>query len=184
MSDCIKENLIKVQPIPVSIEETRIILFQMENCICKIHKLNGAKGTGFFCEIPFNNSLLKVLITNNHVLNEDEIDNDKIIDITIFSKEKKEEGKKIIIDNTRKKFTSPKLDVTIIEIKPNKDKINNFMEIDKEDMQKDNDLLELNYRRKSAYIIHYPKEKLSVSYGLINNIIDGKINHYCNTEVG
>ena len=30
--------------------------------------------------------------------------------------------------------------------------------------------------------MHYPKEKQLVSYGLINEIIENKINHYCNTE--
>ena len=62
MSDIIKESLNKDQPIPVSIGGTRIILYQMENCICKIHKNNGGIGTVFFCEIPFNNNLLKVLL--------------------------------------------------------------------------------------------------------------------------
>ena len=38
---------------------------------------------------------------------------------------------------------------------------------------------------KSIYILHYPKGKLNVSYGLINIIIDNKtINHYCITEEG
>ena len=186
MSNTIKESLVKDQPIPVSIEGTRKILYQMENCICQIHKKDGTIGTGFFCEIPFNNNnnLMKVFITNNHVLNEKEIENNQIIDISIINKDNQEKLKKIIIDNTRIKYTNPKLDVTIIEIKPNKDEINNFMEIDMEDIKKDKDILEVNYRKKSAYILHYPKGRLSVSYGLINDIIDGKINHYCNTEVG
>ena len=184
MSDIIKESLNKDQPIPVSLEGTRIILYQMENCICKIHKDNGAIGTGFFCKIPFNNYLLKVLITNNHILDENEIENNKIINISILNKEKEEEIKKIKIDNTRKKYTNKELDVTIIEIKENKDEIYNFMEIDKEDIKKNKDLIKINYKRKSVYILHYPKGELSVSYGLINDIIDGKINHYCNTEEG
>ena len=128
--------------------------------------------------------LLKILITNNHILNENDIENNKIIDISIYNKENEEELKKIRIDNTRIKYTNKKLDVTIIEIKPNKDEINNFMEIDKKDIKKEKELLEVNYRRKSAYILHYPKGELCVSYGLINDIIDGKINHYCNTDVG
>jgi len=58
------------------------------------------------------------------------------------------------------------------------------MEIDKEDIKKNKELIKINYKRKSVYILHYPKGELSVSYGLINDIIDGKINHYCNTEEG
>ena len=38
--------------------------------------------------------VLKVLITSNHVLNENEIENNKIINISIINKEKEEEIKK------------------------------------------------------------------------------------------
>ena len=34
------------------------------------------------------------------------------------------------------------------------------------------------------YILQYLKGELNVSYGIINNIINDKINHYCNTEHG
>ena len=178
MSDIIQERLIKEQPIPVSIEGTKRILFQMENCICKIYLDNGEIGTGFLCKIPFNNNLLPVLITNNHVLNENDIDNNKIIKLMINNK-----AKKIEIDNSRKKYTNndKNIDLTIIEIKPIKDGINNYLEID--DINKDKDTIELEYKNKSIYIIHYPNEELSVSYGLIKDIIDNRrINHYCNTH--
>ena len=61
----IKESLIESQPSPIDIEGTKIILSQMENCICKIFQ-NEKKGTGFFCKIPFPDkyNLLNVLITN------------------------------------------------------------------------------------------------------------------------
>ena len=127
----------------------------MENCICKIVKGNGQKGTGFFCKIPFPDeyNLLNVLITNNHVLNENDIKNNKIITFKIYKEKEKE--KKIIIDNFRKKFTilnkKEGIDITIIEIKPNKDDINNFLDID-------DDILELDCKRKSIYIIHYPED--------------------------
>ena len=128
----------------------------MENCICKIHKDNGAIGTGFFCEIPFKENSIKVLITNNHVLNEYDIENNKIINISIINEKKEEKIKKIKIDNNRKKYTNKELDVTIIEI-INKDEIQNYMEIDIEDIKKDKDIIEINYNRKSVYILHYPK---------------------------
>ena len=182
MSDIIQEKLIKEQPIPVSIKGTKKILFQMENCICKIFLKNGGIGTGFFCRIPFNNNLLPVLITNSHYLNENDIDNNKIIKIIINNK-----VKNIEIDNSRKKYTNSDkdIDITILEIKPNKDGINNYLEIDEEDIYKDKETIELEYQKKSIYILHYPNEELSVSYGLINDVIDNKtINHYCNTEEG
>ena len=81
MDDKIEEVLIEDQPTPVDLEGTKLILSQMENCICKIVKDDGQKGTGFFSKIPFpdEKNLLNVLITNNHVLNENDIKNDKII---------------------------------------------------------------------------------------------------------
>ena len=71
----IEEKLIEDQPYPVDLEGSKVILSQMENCICKIIKDNGVKGTGFFCVIPFPDeyNLLKVLITNSHILNENDI---------------------------------------------------------------------------------------------------------------
>ena len=180
ISDVKQEKLIKGQPIPVSIEDTKKIIFQMENCICKIYLKNGETGTGFFCKIPFNNNSLPVLITNNHVLNENDINNDKIIDIMINN----DVVKKIKIDNLRKKYTDKNIDVTIIEIKPNKDGIDNYLEID-DIIKKEKEFIEQNFKKKSIYIMQYPNEKLCVSYGLINDIMDNiKINHLCSTEEG
>ena len=103
MSEIIQESLNKDQPMPVSIECTRTILYQMENCICKIYKDNDTIWTGFFCEMPFKDNSIKVLITSNHVLNEYDIENNKIINISILNEKKEEKIKKIKIDNNRKK---------------------------------------------------------------------------------
>jgi len=185
MSDIIEEIEIKGQPDPVDLEGTKVIISQMKNCICKIVKDNGDKGTGFFCKIPFpdENNLLYVLITNSHLLNENDIKINKIINFKMYNKEKKkEEGKQIRIDISRKKLTIKNdkegIDITIIEIKPKTDKINAFLEID-------DNILELDCKRKSIYILHYPKDKKLVSYGLMKDILNGKkISHYCNTERG
>ena len=184
MSDIEKETLIEDQPIPVSIEGTKEIYTQMKECTCMIYPENGQKGTGFFCKIPFLKNDLPVLITNNHVLNEKDIENNKIIKLIINN-----EVKKIEIDNSRKKYTNPdeNIDITIIEIKPYKDGIgkNNFLELDENEINKNKENIELEYKNKSIYILHYPKGKLNVSYGLLKNIIDNKkIYHYCNTEPG
>ena len=182
MSNIIEEILIENQPIPVDLAGTKLILFQMENCICKIIKNNGRKGTGFFSKIPFpdKNNLLNVLITNNHILNQNDIQNNKVIKLIMNDKGKKIQ-KEIKIDESRKKYTycnrEEGIDITIIEIKPNKDDINNFLEIDDE-------VLESECKRKSIYILQYLEEKC-VSYGLIDDIEkDKKISHYCNTGYG
>jgi len=53
MSDNVEEKLIEDQPTPIDLDGTKLKLSQMENCICKIVKDNGEKGTGFFCRIPY-----------------------------------------------------------------------------------------------------------------------------------
>ena len=87
MSDnnTINEKLLETNPVPVSIETKKKILFQMQNCICKINNSNG-KGTGFFCYITnIKNQNIKypVLITNNHVINEQIIEESKSIKLSL-----------------------------------------------------------------------------------------------------
>ena len=182
MSDIRQETLIEKQPIPVPIEGMKTILYQLKYCTCKIYPKNGKKGTGFFCNIPSLNNYLPVLITNNHVLNANDIDNNKIIELIINN-----EVKEIEIDNSRKKYTNPdkNIDITIIEIKPNEDKINYFLELDEKEINKNKKNLELESVNKSIYILHYPKGELNVSFGIMQRIIDSKkIYHFCNTEDG
>ena len=78
----IKEKYIKDSIEPVSINSTEIILNQMKKCVCKI-RIKGIKGTGFFAKIPYKNDVLSVLITNNHVLGEDNIKDGKNISISL-----------------------------------------------------------------------------------------------------
>ena len=179
MNNIILEKHIEKSPIPVSIEGIEQILFQMKNSICKIIKCDGEKGTGFFCRIPCNNyNLLPVLISNNHVLNEDDIQNNKKIEFTINDDRK---SRSIKIDKNRIKYTNEELDVTIIEIKPKEDKIDNFLDIDFS-IEKD---LENIYNNKSIYILHYPKgTNANVSFGLTKKLIDSQFIHQCSTERG
>ena len=102
--------------IPISFENTEKILSQMKNCICKIYKNDGKTGTGFFCKVPYPNQskLLKVLITNNHLLNEKDLENNNIIKYTL--KDDKEIRKIEIDNNKRKIYTSEELDISLIEI--------------------------------------------------------------------
>ena len=121
MSDYEQEAILNQRPIPVPIKGVKKILYQMENSICKIYHENGKTGTGFFCNIPLFDKTLPFLITNNHVLNENDIKINKIIKITINNK-----VKIIKIDEMRKKYTNKDLDITFIEIRPEKDNINNY----------------------------------------------------------
>ena len=66
-------------------------------------------------------------------MNENDIENNKIIKLIING-----DVKKIIIDNLRKKDTNPdeNIDITIIQINPNKDKIYNYLELDENEINK------------------------------------------------
>ena len=52
MKDINLEQYNKSSPIPISIKGIETILFQMRNCACKIHKINGINGGGFSTNIP------------------------------------------------------------------------------------------------------------------------------------
>ena len=145
------------------------------------------QGTGFFCKIPFpdEKNVLPVLITNNHIINEEllyKINSKILIDIKIEG-----EVKEINL-NYRIKYTNKDYDITIIEIKE-KDNINNYLELD-EDIINDiinNDNKNKDYIDKTIYIIQYPEGELAVSYGVLDKIYeDKKYNfiHKCSTKGG
>ena len=171
----IKEKLIESSPRPVTIQGTETILSQMKNSICKIYICDG---TGFFCNIIFQNFDFKVLITNYHIIDEKYIEDNKIIKISLND----EKEKRDIELNKRKIYFNDKYDITIIEIK-NSDNINvNYLKLD-EKIFEDNS--EFYYENKSIYILHYPNQDIaSVSYGITKKIENGNINHLCSTLPG
>ena len=87
MEDIETEQYINISPDPVSFKGTENILQQMNNCVCKIY-YNG-HGTGFFTKIPFKSKLLPVLITNNHIINENDIKNNEMITLYLNNDKKK-----------------------------------------------------------------------------------------------
>ena len=181
-----EESILIGFPNVITYECTKKIMEQMEKCICKIN-LGKNQGTGFFCKIPFpnKNKMLHVFITNNHIINHDLLykkDGEISIDI------KEEVNIKKIALNSRLKYTSKEYDTTIIEIKP-EDNIKNYLDLD--DIIMDDILNHINknkeYINETIYIIQYPENKLSVSYGLLSDIYEDKkydFNHRCNTKGG
>ena len=89
MEDTIKEKFITKAIEPVSLDSTEKIVYQMKKCVCKIN-INGINGTGFFVKLPFNNELIKVLMTNNHIINNKDIEKENLFTIIFENgKEKK-----------------------------------------------------------------------------------------------
>jgi len=171
MTQIEKESILKKSPL-ITIEKTEIILKQMKESICKI-KNKKCDGTGFFCKILNK----KLLITNNHAINEEIIKEKKIINVKLNDNKIKKDLK------IKDYYTSIKYDTTIIEIEDNDETIN-YLEIDDEIFDEN-----INIDNESIYIIQYPKygdeQKGAVSYGILNGISDEyNLKYNCSTDRG
>jgi len=180
--NCQLEKELKNHPTAISLEQMDKIKEQMEKSVCKIICPKGGYGTGFFCKIPFPDefNLLRVLITNNHVLGENDIIQGYKIKFTLKNDKFIFE---ILIDKKRKIYTNKEFDITIIEIYE-KDNLEHYklLEID-EDIFKEK--LNKIFENKTIYLIHYPKgDKVKYSLGTIKNIENNTIRHLCSTETG
>jgi len=187
MEDTIKESFINKAIKPVSIDSTEKILYQMKKCVFKI-KINGIKGTGFFTKIPWNEGFIKVLITNNHIINKEDIENENIFTILFNNNEK--EKKFMKINKKKINFTNRDLDITIIEL-TEKEEVYDFLELDEEIIKcitlnsKQIENCNKNYINQSIYILNYLNgDKIMASYGLITGLKEHDINHNCNTDQG
>ena len=137
----------------------KIINSGIEDCVFKIIRENEKSeyitGTGFFCNISSKN--IKALITNNHILDQYFLENEKKLKYIIETENKKLE-KEINLEIDRYKYTDIDLDFTLIEILP-EDNIVKFLEIDDYINSKD-------YQKENIFSIQYPKGKeLKISMG-------------------
>ena len=145
---------------------------EKKDAVCK---LIGGHGTGFFCKFKVNGIPMKALFTNNHVLDEDLIKENSIIQLSHNDK-----IKEIKITYDRFKCTNNDLDYTCIEIFDNED-YNNFFEIDDNiNCQNPN----VQYGNKLGVVYQFPdNQDISCGEGFIegikkvndNNIIIHKI---------
>ena len=124
----------------------KVVNNETKKCICKIYikiqtkqGIEAKTGSGFFCNIASKN--LKVLITNNHVLDEEYIYKEENISIEV-DKIKYE----INLKNNRYKYTNKELDFTIILYEDN---IKNYLEID--------EFIELkDYEEEQIFCLQFP----------------------------
>jgi len=160
---------------PITINEMDIISEQMKKCIFKIENQN-EYGTGFFCYIPYKNEKLKVMITSYKILNEDIIENNKTIEVSLNDNK----VKKIINFENKKIYFSKEYNIAIISIDSDRDEVSDFLELDENIFNENiND-----YNNASIYILQYHKydndKKVSASFGILKEIKDKlKIIHNC-----
>ena len=167
--------------LPMDSEKLLYILNEQKKNCCKIK--SECKGTGFFLKLILENlKILPVLMTCNHVLDEEAIKIGNSINYTLDN-DKKEYT--IKIDNSRLVYTNPLMDFTIIQLYKNEFiDIESFLTIDVEalkDKKKD------DYKGNSIYLLHYPKgERANYSPGTINSITEdtNEIFHSCSSESG
>ena len=140
----------------------------IEKCVCKIIQIVEINreqkikaGTGFFCVIQ--EKKIKVLITNNHIIDEKFLENEKKLSYEVEEKEKE-----INLELSRYKMTNKELDFTIIE-KIKEDNVNNFLEIDKY-------INTYDYINEQIFTAQYPAgDELNYSHG---KIIDKKNGYF------
>lgn len=163
---------------PANIKQTSKILEQMKNCICKIHITGKENGTGFFTNFSYNNKNYCVLISNYHIIDEDYLKNNNSIKLSFNDDQ---EFKTILLNNDRIKYYSKQFDITMIEIKES-DKINTnkYLEIEDNLFSKD---IKTYYEGKSIYSLQY-KDVALVSHGLLKEIREHEMIHYCPSEYG
>ena len=160
-------------------EQLLIITEQMKRCVCQII-LKDIKGTGFFCKfsVPNKNIYVRALITNNHIINQNVLQEGISINIGIDNNREK---RIINIKNDRKVYTNRESDITIIEINE-KDGITNFLELD----EYINNPFILN--KSNIYFLYYlgNEYKGRVSFGILRNIEENgnRIFHDCSSDMG
>ena len=187
--DIKKEAIIEGNGSPITKNEI-LKLFELDKSMCKIESKTKdnqkTKGSGFFCKLDENFFPFKyALFTNNHILDESNIDIGKSIkfeclEFDIFNYEYKV-IKEIKITEKRRVYTNKELDYTCIEIFESDD-IENFFEIDPDIFKyNNNEILENN----DIFILQFPKgNDLSFSYGTIKLIKDKIFMHNASTEEG
>ena len=143
---------------PIEIKNL-IRYLKKSDAVCKL--ITGS-GTGFFCKLKVNGITMKALFTNNHVLKEDLIKENSIIQLR-----HNDAIKEIKITSNRFKCTNEDLEYTFIEIFDNED-YNNFFEIDDNiNCQNPN----VQYGNKLGVVYQFPdNQDISCGEGLIEGI--------------
>ena len=162
---------------------------QMKKYICRVDCYEEKRCfgicSGFFCKIPFptKEKRLPVLITSGWTVDAYRMEKHKIYQISINIKGEKNIKRINLKLNNRLIYTNKKHLITIIEIKED-DNIYHYLELDDNII---NDILNNKdknheYLNTQIYYIGYPRGNLSVSFGIVENILEQEFRHNCNFE--
>ena len=178
----VKEGVVLGHCDPITKDEI-FNLFEKENSMCKIYskriidgELKYIVGSGFFLliedeSIPFR----KCLITNNHILNKDDINENCEIKMEYLNK-----PKTIKIISNRLVFTNEELDYTCIELLE-EDNFKQFFNINKDILEKGANI----FKDHDIFILQYPGGgPLSFSSGKIIEINGNIMKHNSSTHGG
>ena len=155
-------------PRSVSKQCTKKILAQMEDSFFKVNINENESNVCFFCKIEYKNKKIPVIMINKYL-----IDLEFINSIVIPMNN---ELKTFKFGKTR--FIDKDFDMSIIEIVDDKIENVDFLEIDDKLYEKE---AQMFYYKENIYIIQFDnKRESSVSYGIMNNIINKHIYYYGN----
>ena len=155
-------------PTPLPKNSLEKIISQMNTSIFRISGKNGKFGIATFCTIKNKNEKIHVMISNYEIIDRKYLACHNSIKLLINN-----EIKEIEFGGTQ--YFNEDEDISIIEIKSQKNNIIKFLEIDDNLYNKEIEL-EINYRKEQIYIIHPNiKKDISVSFGVIVNIIKTEI---------
>ena len=151
---------------------TKAILDQMNRSLYKIYY--GEEGNfnfGFFCHIKYENKKIPVIITNyqhKYFLKNNHIK-------ATINKENKS------IELGKTKCFSKLYDLSIIEIKENKNNKIYFLDLDENLYEKNS---ETNYNKVPIYIIHYAHNKnIYSTFGKTEDLNGSKLIYRCNSNL-
>jgi len=185
-----KQGKINEHGSPISKNEI-LNLLGMEQSMCMISfdkKDESAHGSGFFCEIGGDFPIKYALFTNNHILNESNLEIGKIIKFKYFGSKFLSNTNNIVektikLTSNRKTFTNKELDYTCIEIFES-DGITKFFKMEPNIISNKQKDIEM-FKEIDIFILQFLKEnEVSFSDGTIKQIKNNRIIHKASTEEG
>ena len=184
--DIKKEGIIQGHGSPITKNEI-FDLFKKEKSMCKIsfETMDGevGKDSGFFWEIDKNYSIKYALFSNNHILDESNIEIGKTIHLECLEQSLFDSisiKKEIKITDKRRVFTHKELDYTCIELFKS-DNILDYFKIDPKLLRNNQN----NFKDNDIFILQFPDgNDLSFSFGKVLSLKNNRILHNASTSNG